>query len=238
MPPRVTLRPLARRSPVSRRSRSGRPAVGASRLRRPHGQHRPIPGGGGARDLHLRPLPRHLSADRRPPPHRPAGARPPGKEASEIVAVSVDPKGDTPKTVNAFLKARRMTGRMEYLIGSRARLERVWSEWNIVSKSSPTRGNPDLVEHSALIYGIDAAGDIRALYRRASSLGRSSTMYRSSRRHDQPLPTGLQLQARPGAWSAAPVMSAAPVIRGSARRRRCDSRDGRPASWSSRSARG
>jgi protein SCO1 len=82
----------------------------------------------------------------------------------QIIAVSVDPKGDTPKTVNAFLRAHEMTGRMDYLIGSRPRLEKVWSEWNIVSKSSSTRNNPDLVEHSALIYGIDAAGDIKVLY--------------------------------------------------------------------------
>src|SRR5438552_5847225 len=36
----------------------------------------------------------------------------------QIVAVSVDPKGDTPKTVNKFLAAHEMTGRMRYLIGS------------------------------------------------------------------------------------------------------------------------
>ncbi len=89
-----------------------------------------------------------------------------GPEAKrlQIVAVSVDPKGDTPKTVNAFLKAHRMTGRMEYLIGSRPALERVWGDWKIVSRSSPKRRNPDLVEHSALIYGIGADGRITTLY--------------------------------------------------------------------------
>jgi protein SCO1 len=89
-----------------------------------------------------------------------------GPEAKklQIVAVSVDPRGDTPKTVAAFLKAHQMTGRMRYLIGSRPQLESVWHAWEIVSKSSPKRKSPDLVEHSALIYGISASGKITTLY--------------------------------------------------------------------------
>jgi len=89
-----------------------------------------------------------------------------GSEAQklQIIAVSVDPKGDTPKTVKAFLRARRMSGRMEYLIGSRPQLEKVWSDWHIVSKAAPKKSSPDLVEHSALIYGISASGKITTLY--------------------------------------------------------------------------
>ena len=82
----------------------------------------------------------------------------------QIIAVSVDPKGDTPKTVKAFLKAHRMTGRMQYLIGSRPQLERTWKAWNIVSKPSKKKNAPDVVEHSALIYGISASGKITTLY--------------------------------------------------------------------------
>jgi protein SCO1/2 len=81
----------------------------------------------------------------------------------QVVAVSVDPVGDTPRTVNAFLRAHGMRGRMEYLIGSRPQLERVWRNWDVVSRS-PNRGNPAQVEHSALIYGIDASGRITTLY--------------------------------------------------------------------------
>jgi protein SCO1/2 len=89
-----------------------------------------------------------------------------GPEAQkvQVIAVSVDPRGDTPKTVRAFLQAHRMTGRMEYLIGSRPRLERVWRDWHILSKSSSRKAGPDLVEHSALIYGISASGKITTLY--------------------------------------------------------------------------
>ena len=89
-----------------------------------------------------------------------------GAEAKhlQIVAVSVDPKGDTPRAVNAFLRAHQMTGRMEYLVGSRPTLENVWSGWHIVAKSSPKSNSPDLVEHSALIYGISASGKVVTLY--------------------------------------------------------------------------
>ena len=85
-------------------------------------------------------------------------------KASEIIAVSVDPKGDTPKTVKAFLADHQMTGRMKYLIGSRPQLEKVWSDWGIVSRNSPQTKNPDLVEHSAEIVGISASGRVMALY--------------------------------------------------------------------------
>jgi protein SCO1/2 len=87
-----------------------------------------------------------------------------GAEAKklQIIAVSVDPRGDTPKAVAAFLKAHQMTGRMRYLIGSRPQLERVWPAWFIVSKNDPK--NPELVAHSALVYGISGSGKITTLY--------------------------------------------------------------------------
>lgn len=89
-----------------------------------------------------------------------------GPEAKnlQIIAVSVDPKGDTPKTVNAFLKERQMTGRMQYLVGSRPQLEHVWVDWNITSRNDPNRKIPDAVEHSALVYGISASGKITTVY--------------------------------------------------------------------------
>ena len=89
-----------------------------------------------------------------------------GKEADkvQIIAVSVDPKGDTAKTVKAFLADHQMTGRMQYLIGSRPKLEKVWANWHIISKNSSKKGNPDAVEHSALIYGITGSGQLKTVY--------------------------------------------------------------------------
>ncbi len=79
----------------------------------------------------------------------------------QIIAVSVDPRGDTPKSVGRFLTAHRMTGRMQYLIGSAATLRAVWAHWGIDSRPAST---PDLVEHSALVYGITGKGKIAVVY--------------------------------------------------------------------------
>lgn len=87
-----------------------------------------------------------------------------GPEAKDlqIVAVSTDPRGDTPKTVKSFLEEHRMTGRMDYLIGDQKQLGTVWKDWNIVTR--PAKSGRDLVEHSALVYGISAGGKVTTLY--------------------------------------------------------------------------
>jgi cytochrome oxidase Cu insertion factor (SCO1/SenC/PrrC family) len=79
----------------------------------------------------------------------------------QIIAVSVDPRGDTPSTVAQFLAAHEMTGRMQYLIGDAQQLGPVWKDWGV---SQETTTNPDVVDHSALIYGITAAGKIVTIY--------------------------------------------------------------------------
>jgi protein SCO1 len=89
-----------------------------------------------------------------------------GPQADDVqfIAVSVDPENDTPKALREFLEARQMTGRMEYLVGSRPELERVWHQWDIISRTNPKRKIPDEVEHSALVYGISADGELTTLY--------------------------------------------------------------------------
>jgi protein SCO1/2 len=79
-----------------------------------------------------------------------------------IVAVSTDPQGDNPRTVAGFLADHGMTGQMQYLIGSPAELRKTWTDWGIVAKRAKT--GRDLVEHSALVYGIAADGKITTLY--------------------------------------------------------------------------
>ncbi len=87
-----------------------------------------------------------------------------GAEAAkvQIVAVSVDPRGDTPASVASFLHAHRMVGRMQYLIGSSAQLGRTWAAWGV--GATPEAGQPQLVAHSALVYGITASGRVRTVY--------------------------------------------------------------------------
>lgn len=84
------------------------------------------------------------------------------KDKPRILAVSVDPKGDTTKVVRAFLRQHRMGGRMEYLVGSRAQLEPVWADWAI-ARDVPT-SDPELVEHSGQIYGVTASGVRETIY--------------------------------------------------------------------------
>ena len=86
----------------------------------------------------------------------------PDPSIMRIVAVSVDPKGDTPKVVKEFLRSRELTGKATWLLGTRAQLRPVWIAYNIDAKSVPE--TPAIIEHVSLIYGIDANGDIRVGY--------------------------------------------------------------------------
>jgi protein SCO1/2 len=80
----------------------------------------------------------------------------------QVVAVSVDPRGDNRKSVEAFLREHRMTGRMVYLLGSAHELARVWKAWNVGSEQDAQ--NPELVNHTGLVYGVSANGKITTLY--------------------------------------------------------------------------
>jgi protein SCO1/2 len=81
----------------------------------------------------------------------------------QIVAVSVDPRGDTPATVKAFLAAHEMTGRMEYLIGSFRELAPVWRSYGVQVEASPSQ-RENTVGHSAFLYGITGHGKTVVLY--------------------------------------------------------------------------
>jgi|SRR5271165_17323 len=87
-----------------------------------------------------------------------------GPQASrvQVIAISVDPRGDTPAAVASFLKAHEMTGRMQYLIGSARELAPTWAAWSV--GSSREVGEPDLVAHSALVYGVSAGGRLTTIY--------------------------------------------------------------------------
>jgi protein SCO1 len=80
----------------------------------------------------------------------------------QVVAVSVDPRGDTPAAVARFLHAHEMVDRMQYLIGSAGELSQTWAAWDVGAK--PEVGQPQLVAHSALVYGISASGRLTTVY--------------------------------------------------------------------------
>ncbi|HLM85376.1 MAG TPA: SCO family protein [Solirubrobacteraceae bacterium] len=80
----------------------------------------------------------------------------------QMIAVSVDPRGDTPKAVAAFLARHGLTGRMQYLIGSARELARVWKAWGVGSERDAQQ--PELVNHTGLIYGITGSGKRLTVY--------------------------------------------------------------------------
>jgi protein SCO1 len=79
----------------------------------------------------------------------------------QIIAVSVDPRGDSPATVRAFLAAHEMTGRMEYLIGGLKELAPVWRAYGVQVQGSPDQRE---VSHSAFLFGITGHGSAMVLY--------------------------------------------------------------------------
>ena len=80
----------------------------------------------------------------------------------QIIAVSVDPRGDTTGAVAAFLARHKMTGRMLYLTGSVHELAHVWKAWGVGSERDAQQ--PQFVNHSGLVYGISASGKRTTVY--------------------------------------------------------------------------
>ena len=79
----------------------------------------------------------------------------------QIIAVSVDPKNDTPPAVKHFLAARGATGRMDYLIGSYKQLLPVWKAWGI---AVTVNHHVDAEAHTAVVFGITPSGQLVVAY--------------------------------------------------------------------------
>ena len=74
------------------------------------------------------------------------------------LAVSVDPKNDTPGNAESFLVKQRLSGgRMHFLMGSRAQLAPVWDDYGIQPQGKG-------YEHSAYVLLIDKAGRQRVSF--------------------------------------------------------------------------
>ena len=77
-----------------------------------------------------------------------------------VLAVSVDPKGDTPAAVRSFTRRMRLVPQFRYLIGTRAELRRAWAAWHVLS----VRQTAKVVDHIAYTALIDRTGKERVLY--------------------------------------------------------------------------
>jgi protein SCO1/2 len=67
------------------------------------------------------------------------------------LAISVDPANDTPQRAQSFLLRQKLTGRMRFLLGSRAQLRPIWRSYGI-------RPQGNGFEHSAYVLLIDRRG--------------------------------------------------------------------------------
>ena len=91
-----------------------------------------------------------------------AYARLPQAERPLFLAVSVDPAHDTAASAATFNERHRTVGEIDWLLGSRAELEKVWGAWDVKPKQNAN--DPEEIEHNAEIFAIDPQGQIRALY--------------------------------------------------------------------------
>lgn len=80
-----------------------------------------------------------------------------------IVAVSVDPTELTrPGAIKRFLTTHRALKDVDYLVGTPAELEKAWARWGIAARAN--KDNPALIEHSGVIWGVDAKGRRATFY--------------------------------------------------------------------------
>jgi protein SCO1/2 len=85
------------------------------------------------------------------------GAR---REHVRVLAVSVDPRGDTAASVRAYRRSHGLRPEFRYLIGSRPELKRVWRAYHVLALAR----RPALVDHVAYTALVDRKGRQRVVY--------------------------------------------------------------------------
>jgi protein SCO1/2 len=75
-----------------------------------------------------------------------------------VVAVSVDPRGDTPETVRAWLRRQREPAQFHYLVGAQDELAPVWRAWY----AAPQIPGDPRSAHTAIVWIVDAHGRLAA----------------------------------------------------------------------------
>ncbi len=84
----------------------------------------------------------------------------PDAKRAAVVAVSVDPEGDTPASVRDWLGKHHEPSNFHYLIGTRAQLRPVWSGYFVGPQPERSKESG----HSASVWLVDARGRWRAHY--------------------------------------------------------------------------
>jgi protein SCO1/2 len=83
-----------------------------------------------------------------------------GKDDVRVLAVSVDPEGDTPEAVREYAKAHHLVPEFHYLIGTHDELLQVWKAYKVAA----VERNPELVDHTAYTKLVDQEGQGRVIY--------------------------------------------------------------------------
>ena len=84
----------------------------------------------------------------------------PKRDRVRVLAISVDPKGDTPRAVKRYIAQRGLLPQFRYLIGTRAQLTPIWAAWHVLAVSQ----KPGIVDHVAYTMLVDPNGKQRLLY--------------------------------------------------------------------------
>jgi len=84
----------------------------------------------------------------------------PDRDEVRVLGVSVDPEGDTPKSVDDFAKVHHLPPQFHYLTGTRPELTKVWKAYDVAAVSR----DPELVDHTAYTMLADRNGQARVIY--------------------------------------------------------------------------
>jgi protein SCO1/2 len=84
----------------------------------------------------------------------------PKRSQVRVLAVSVDPRGDTRAAVRRYIRERGLLPEFVYLLGTPAQLRTTWARWSVSAVSR----SPELVDHVAYTALVDTAGRQRVLY--------------------------------------------------------------------------
>jgi cytochrome oxidase Cu insertion factor (SCO1/SenC/PrrC family) len=71
----------------------------------------------------------------------------------KAVAITTDPRGDTPASVRRFLSRRHAGGEIEYLLGSEGELRKLWKTFHVLS--SLESGSHEMHSAPVRIYDRD-----------------------------------------------------------------------------------
>lgn len=80
---------------------------------------------------------------------------------TQFVAVSVDPKNDTPIAIARFIQVHQLQGQLSYWVGTAAELEPIWKSYGVYAAADPSAGTAQIVSHSTRVIVIDKAGNER-----------------------------------------------------------------------------